>query len=63
METEPELSVEELLATTQEPELSDIKLSESQDPKGYRKLVDEDPESVARLLRNWLSEDEWNRGN
>ena len=60
METEPELSVEELLAATQEPELSDIKLNEKSEPKRViEKFVDEDPESVARLLRNWLSEDEW----
>lgn len=60
METEPELSVEQLLATTHEPELSDIKLNEKSEPKRViEKFVDEDPESVARLLRNWLSEDEW----
>lgn len=60
METEPELSVEELLSATQEAEIHDINLNEKSGPKRViENLVDEDPESVTKLLRNWLSEDEW----
>ncbi|NLJ91095.1 MAG: hypothetical protein GX323_09370, partial [Clostridiales bacterium] len=60
METEPEISVEELLASTQEEKLEDIDLNEkSETRRVIDKLVDEDPESVAKLLRNWLNEDEW----
>lgn len=65
METEPELSVEQLLASTQEAEqeveLRSIDLTERSGPRRViENLVNENPESVARLLRNWLSEDEWN---
>lgn len=60
METEPEISVEELLASTNEQKLEDIDLSEKSETKRIiEKLVDEDPESVAKLLRNWLNEEEW----
>ncbi|HHT98096.1 MAG TPA: hypothetical protein GXZ90_09420 [Clostridiales bacterium] len=58
-ELEPELSVEKLLATTQEVSLDEIAISESSGSrKAIEKFVDEKPESVAQLLRNWLNQ-EW----
>lgn len=60
-EKEPELSVEEMLATTKEnqPALEDIDLQEkSETRKAIEKFVDENPEAVALLLRNWLN-DRW----
>lgn len=58
-EMEPELSVEELLATTKENlSLEDIEFGEkSETRKLIEKFVDENPEAVAQLLRNWLNED------
>lgn len=58
-EVEPELSVEQLLATTKENQsLDDIEFSEkSETRKMIEKFVDENPEAVANLLRNWLQED------
>lgn len=58
-ELEPELSVEQLLATTKENQsLDDIEFSEkSETKKMIEKFVDEKPEAVAQLLRNWLNED------
>ena len=59
---EPELSVEEMLASTRENQASvdDIDLQEkSETRKAIEKFVDENPEAVALLLRNWLNED-WN---
>ncbi len=58
-EQEPELSVEELLATTKENQnLEDIEFSEkSETRKMIEKFVDDNPEAVAQLLRNWLNED------
>ena len=58
-ETEPELSVEDLLATTKENvQLEDIELNEkSETRKLIEKFVDENPEAVAQLLRNWLNDD------
>ncbi len=58
-EQEPELSVEELLATTKEnQELEDIEFSEKSETRVMiEKFVDENPEAVAQLLRNWLNED------
>ncbi len=58
-EQEPELSVEELLATTkQNQDLEDIEFSEKSDTrKMIEKFVDDKPEAVAQLLRNWLNED------
>ena len=58
---EPELSVEQLLATTKENQsLDDIEFSEkSETRKLIEKFVDENPEAVAQLLRNWLNDD-WN---
>jgi len=60
-ELEPELSVEELLATTKETQvLEDIEFDDGSEVKRMiEKFVDEKPEAVAQLLRNWLNE-EWN---
>lgn len=60
-ETEPELSVEDMLATTKEnmPSVEDIDLQEkSEVRKAIDKFVSENPEAVALLLRNWL-DDGW----
>lgn len=55
---EEELSVEKLLQSTPEVELEDIELeSKSETRKMIEKFVDENPEAVANLLRNWLNED------
>ena len=62
LETEPELSVEALLASTKENQqpVEDIDLNDkSETRKAIEKFVDENPEAVALLLRNWL-EDDWN---
>lgn len=58
-ELEPELSVEQLLATTKESQgLDDIEFNEqSETKKMIEKFVDENPEAVAQLLRNWLNDD------
>ena len=60
VEVEPELSVEALLATTKENQtLDDIEFSEKSAAKEQiDKFVDENPEAVSALLRNWLT-DEW----
>ena len=59
-EMEPELSVETLLEATaeaQEP-LEDIGYNEKSDVRiMIEKFVDENPDAVAQLLRNWLNED------
>ncbi|MGN0407550.1 MAG: flagellar M-ring protein FliF C-terminal domain-containing protein [Bacteroides sp.] len=58
-EKEPELSVEEMLRTTKEQQapLEDIDLQEkSEIRKAIEKFVDENPEAVALLLRNWLND-------
>lgn len=59
-ELEPELSVEALLATTKENQsLEDIEFSDkSATRQQIERFVDENPEEVALLLRNWL-EDDW----
>lgn len=59
-ETEPELSVEALLATTKEnQELEDIDFNDKSETRVMiERFVDENPEAVANLLRNWLNE-EW----
>ena len=61
IETEPELSVERLLATTRENQsLEDIEFGEkSETRKLIEKYIDENAEAVAALLRNWLSDDGW----
>lgn len=58
-ELEPELSVEQLLATTKENQsLEDIEFDEkSETRKMIEKFVEENPEAVAQLLRNWLTDD------
>lgn len=58
-EMEPELSVEALLATTKENQsLDDIEFSDkSAAREQIEKFVEENPEAVAQLLRNWLNED------
>ena len=59
-ELEPELSVEELLTATKEKQapVEDIDLEEkSETRKAIEKFVDENPEAVALLLRNWLNDD------
>ncbi len=59
-EPEPELSVEDLLTTTKEnqDELESIGYSEKSEARLLiEKFVDEKPEAVASLLRNWLNED------
>lgn len=59
IEVEPELSVEALLATTKENQtLDDIEFSDKSATKIHiEKFVDENPEAVASLLRNWLNDD------
>ena len=56
VETEPELSVEALLATTKENQtLDDIEFSDkSASKQQIEKFVDE---AVVALLRNWLNDD------
>lgn len=58
-EMEPELSVEALLATTKDNQsLQDIEFSDKSAARELiEKFVDENPEAVAQLLRNWLNED------
>ena len=56
---EPELSVEDMLASTREKQapLEDIDLQDkSEARKAIEKFVQENPEAVAMLLRNWLNE-------
>lgn len=59
IETEPELEVEEMLVVNNQPEeLDDIELKETLETKNrIDKFVDEKPEAVANLLRNWLTDD------
>ena len=58
-EPEEELSVETLLQSTPEEELEDLELEgKSEERLLIEKFVDENPEAVANLLRNWLTE-EW----
>lgn len=55
---EEELSVETLLQSTPERDLEDIEVETKSDTrKLIEKFVDENPEAVANLLRNWLNED------
>jgi len=58
-DVEPETSVEDLLASTKTDALDDIEYEEKSEAKKLiDKFVDENPEAVAQLLRNWLN-DEW----
>ena len=53
------MSVEVMLATTKEnqPAVDDIDIQEkSETRKAIEKFVDENPEAVALLLRNWLND-------
>ena len=53
-----ELSVENLLQSMPSEPLEDIELeTKSETRKMIEKFVDENPEAVANLLRNWLNED------
>lgn len=57
-EVPQELSVETLLQSTPQEEMEDIELEgKSEARKMIEKFVDENPEAVANLLRNWLMED------
>lgn len=60
IEMEPELSIEEMLESTQQKEpIEEIDYNEqSEYKKQIDQFVDEKPEAVAQLLRNWLNE-EW----
>lgn len=67
-EVEPELSVEDLLVSTQLEEatedaaeaLEEIDYEkENEIKKQIEKFVNEKPEAVAALLRNWLNTEEW----
>ncbi len=63
IELEPELSVEDMLQSAKEiqrPQLDDIEYGEDIEVKKHiEKFVDEKPDAVASLLRNWLADDEW----
>ena len=61
VEVEPELEVEEMLKTAKEEvELEEIELKETLETKRQiDKFVDEKPEAVANLLRNWLTDEDW----
>ena len=57
---EEELTIDDLIASTQEEEeeLEDIGYTEKSEARILiEKFVDENPEAVANLLRNWLNED------
>lgn len=59
-ELQPEISVESLLEATAEAQeqLEDIGYNEKSDVRiMIEKFVDENPDAVASLLRNWLNED------
>ncbi|MBQ4463261.1 MAG: hypothetical protein II915_02475 [Eubacterium sp.] len=59
-ETEPELSVEDLLESTRDDHeaLDEIELEDKSETRiMIEKFVDENPEAVALLLRNWINED------
>ena len=59
-EVEPELSVEEMLASTTRvnEELEAIEMNDKSEARvQIEKFVEENPEAVAQLLRNWLNED------
>jgi len=57
-EAEEEVTVDELLEQAQEEELEDIGVTEKSEARILiEKFVDENPEAVASLLRNWLNDD------
>lgn len=58
VEEEEELAVEELLQSTHQDELENIELEQkSEARKLIESFVEENPEAVATLLRNWLDAD------
>ena len=58
-EEEEELTVEGLLQSMPETGIEEISWeNESDERKMVNKFVEENPEAVANLLRNWLNE-EW----
>lgn len=58
VEEEEELSVEDLLQSSQQEELESIETEQkSEARKLIENFVEENPEAVATLLRNWLDED------
>ena len=60
VEQEEELSVEDLLQTTQEEEheIEDIELENKSEVRlMVEKFVDDNPDAAAALLRNWLNDD------
>ena len=67
-EAEPELSVEDLLVSTQLEEAKEEAaeefeaidyFKENEVKKHIEKFVNEKPEAVAQLLRNWINAEEW----
>ena len=57
-EQEPEISIEEILKSTPVEEIEEIGLEDKSDArKTVEKFVEDNPEAVANLLRNWLQED------
>ena len=49
-----------LKAAKEQVELEEIELKETLETKRQiDKFVDEKPEAVANLLRNWLTEEDW----
>ena len=67
-EAEPELSVEDLLVSTQLEEAKEEAaeefeaidyFKENEIKKHIEKFVNEKPEAVASLLRNWINAEEW----
>ena len=61
VEVEPELELEEMLKVAKEQVvLDEIEVKETlETKKQIDKFVDEKPEAVANLLRNWLTDEEW----
>ncbi len=58
VETEPELSVEAMLKSTREKEyVPVIEEKYSETAKRLSEFIDEKPELVAQLLRNWINEE------
>ena len=55
---EQEVTVDQLLENQPDEELEDIGFNEKSEARILiEKFVDEKPEAVANLLRNWLNED------
>ena len=57
-EVEDEISVDDLIEATKDEPLEDIGFSDKSEARILiEKFVDENPEAVANLLRNWLNDD------